>query len=351
MIQSGRISDFVAEGYLVDRRGIRLGYAVASDGCIVEVGDGEAPSAPDLRAVLVRGAINSHTHCGDYGLDVPTGMSLEQLVAPPNGLKHRYLREQPRERLVSDMASFSRDSASLGIGAFVDFREGGAEGCRMLREASGDAIVLGRPVSEEFDCNEISDILSVSDGIGLPSVSDMDHRYIEAVADEVRSRNGIFAIHVSERVREDIDFVLSLDPSFVVHMCEATDSDLLKCAEAEVPVVVCPRSNSYFGKVPPVARMSRFGVDIALGTDNGMICSPNLFEDAFEFCRLMQLQGGDPGDVWSSLVMLGGKILYRHNPIIHPTFQDRISVLPFGGGDPLGALSARDRIFGMELRE
>lgn len=134
------------------------------------------------------------------------------------------------------------------------------------------AVILGRPVSKELDTAEVEGILDVADGIGISSISDMDHRYIEAVADIVRERRKVFAIHVSERVREDIDFVLSLDPAFVVHMCEATDSDLAKCAEAEVPIVVCPTSNRYFGKAPPIARAQAAGADLALGTDNGMLC-------------------------------------------------------------------------------
>lgn len=342
--------EYVLSGYISDRRGIHPGHAVVSDGVVTSIREGEAEDA-DIHAVMVRGIVNGHTHCADYGLSIPPGIGLEELVAPPDGLKHRYLRESSEDVLTDSMSSFSNDSASFGTDYFVDFREGGLEGCRMLRKASPDALVLGRPQSPVFDPEEVSSILDVADGIGISSISDMPFDYIEAVADEVRSRRGIFAIHVSERVREDIDAVLSLDPAFVVHMCEATDDDLLKCAEAEVPIVVCPRSNAYFGKEAPVERMQSCGVDICLGTDNGMLASPDMIAEASRMLGLLERRGGDPDGVWSTLSNVLGKLLYRQKEIIHPTGRDRLAVIPMDGDDPLSALRGyRGDGFGLEIK-
>ena len=342
--------EYVLSGYISDRRGIRPGHVVVSDGIVTSVREGEAEDA-DIHAVMVRGIVNGHTHCADYGLSIPPGIGLEELVAPPDGLKHRYLRESSEDVLTDSMSSFSNDSASFGTDYFVDFREGGLEGCRMLRKASPDALVLGRPQSPVFDPEEVSSILDVADGIGISSISDMPFDYIEAVADEVRSRRGIFAIHVSERVREDIDAVLSLDPAFVVHMCEATDDDLLKCAEAEVPIVVCPRSNAYFGKEAPVERMQSCGVDICLGTDNGMLASPDMIAEASRMLGLLERRGGDPDGVWSTLSNVLGKLLYRQKEIIHPTGRDRLAIIPMDGDDPLSALRGyRGDGFGLEIK-
>lgn len=341
----------VISGHISDMKGIRPGHVVVEDGYVTSVHEGEAEDA-DLRAVMVRGVVNGHTHCADYGLRIPPGMGLEELVAPPDGLKHRYLSESSEDVLTASMSSFSRDSASYGTEYFVDFREGGPDGCRMLRGSSSDALVLGRPISPDFDPEEVSAILDIADGIGIPSISDMPFDYIEAVADEVRSRRGIFAIHVSERVREDIDRVLSLDPAFVVHMCEATDDDLLKCAEAEVPIVVCPRSNAYFGKTPPVARMRSCGADICLGTDNGMLASPDMAMEASCLLGLLESQGGDGDGIWGSMSNVLGKILYRQKEIVHPTGTDRLTVIPLDGEDPLSSLRGYGGGgFGLELRE
>ena len=94
--------EHVISGYISDRRGIRPSHAVVSDGQVISVNEGEAEDA-DLRAVMVRGVVNGHTHCADYGLRIPPGMGLEELVAPQDGLKHRYLRESPEDVLVSSM--------------------------------------------------------------------------------------------------------------------------------------------------------------------------------------------------------------------------------------------------------
>ena len=299
----------------------------------IEIEDGffhEADGVPSFKLALFEDVTDAHTHCADYGLSVPPGMSIEELVAPPDGLKHRYLRDSSKEILSESMSRFAEDARAFGCSAFVDFREGGAEGCRLLREACPEAVVLGRPVSPEFDPGEVEDILRHADGIGLPSISDMPSRYVEQVADAVRERGSILAIHASERVREDIDAVLSLDPAFVVHMCEASDSDLLKCAEAEVPVVACPGSNMYFGKVPPLARMQDMGVDIALGTDNGMLRPPDMAAEASLFVEVMESQGGDPAAVFGALSALNCKILNR-NIRIGGERRRRFMAVPFEG--------------------
>ncbi len=302
---------FSFEGLLVDRCGPRFGYVMVVDGKVVESGEGGCPERPNIRGVALCDVVNGHTHCADYGLRVPRDMSLEELVAPPDGFKHRYLRKASEEEIAESMRKFSADSRRSGAETFADFRESGGAGCRLLRFNAPDAFILGRPISPEFDSNEIDDILDVADGIGISSVSDIDHGYIEAMADAVRSRRKALAMHVSERVREDIDLVLSLDPAFVVHMCEATDGDIAKCAEADVPIVVCPTSNAYFGKVPPIVRAQRLGADLAIGTDNGMIRSPDILAEAAVFMDVTECQGGDPSGALGALTELAGKILNR----------------------------------------
>ncbi len=186
-----------------------------------------------------------------------------------------------------------------------------------------------------------------ADGIGISSISDMPRGYIEDVADFVRDRRAIFAIHVSERVREDIDFVLSLDPAFVVHMCEAEDEDILKCAEAEVPIAVCPGSNRFFGKVPPLSRMMNLGADIALGTDNGMLRKPDLAAEASLFVDIMDEQGGDSSSVFGTFFTLSRKILNR-NIGLGRTIQRRLMTVPFEG-EPLPENVFREGSSGLSL--
>jgi Cytosine deaminase and related metal-dependent hydrolases len=297
-------------GTVLTRDGFVNGYICVESGKIVAIEDGDCPYNALAKGLIVPSIVNSHTHCADGGLKVSPGMSLEDLVAPPSGLKHKYLQTLTDASLADTIKSFATASHNYGSGTFIDFREGGILGCNILRNTSPESTILGRPVSEEYDPEEIDGILNIADGIGISSISDMDFGYIEKIADHVRKTGKIFAIHASERTREDIDLILSLDPTFVVHMTEATDSDLLKCAETEVPIVICARSNLYFKKTPPIKKILNSGVDVALGTDNAMLCEPDLRAEASVFKDILVSQGGDAEDVCGPAFTQGRKILY-----------------------------------------
>jgi len=322
----------VLSGSVLTKEGVVDGYVCIEKGIVVSVEEGDPPLPPLASGLVAPPLVNSHTHCADIGLKVPPGMTLEELVAPPDGLKHAYLRGLDEPSLEKNIRAYADISRGNGIGAFIDFREGGERGCRILRKAAPSATVLGRPLSKEYDAQEISGILDVADGIGISGISDMDRGYIEKVADQVRERRKMFAIHASERTREDIDLILSLDPAFVVHMAEATDSDLLKCAEAEVPIVVCARSNLYFKRTPPVKRMLDCGVDVAIGTDNAMLCDPDMRSEASAFMDVLLSQGGSADGVTDPLLKNGRKLLYPHNKIhVSVGMAAELTVLPCAG--------------------
>lgn len=321
---------FVARGTIHAPHRTYEGYVISENGHLLELGIGEPSDNIDFEADFVIDALNSHTHCADYGLTVPKGLTLNELVAPPDGLKHKYLSEASFEELSDNMRRFGNDSRRFGAASFIDFREGGLNGCLMLRSAYPDAIILGRPISKTYNGDEIEKILEVADGIGISSISDMPYGYIEDVADQVREAGKIFAIHASERIRENIHDVLSLDPAFIVHMCEATDEDLLECAEAEVPIVVCPTSNAYFGKTAPVAKMIECGVDVAVGTDNGMLCTPDIVEESRRLALLAYEQRCTDFDLWKPLTALSSKILNHSHTIQYIRHPRSVAVCPKG---------------------
>lgn len=333
-------------GMIFGKDGFREGYVLTEDGRVVERGDGKPPVPADASGVVIPKTVDAHTHCADAGVKAEPGMTLEELVAPPDGLKHRYLREASDETLVRDMRGFEKEALSAGIGTFLDFREGGLRGCLLARKALSHAVILGRPVSPEFDIREIEDILSVSDGIALSSVSDIDRRYAEKVAHACHAAGKPFALHVSERIREDMESVLSLEPAFVVHMVEATDADILSCADAGIPIVLCPRSNRFFGKTPRAARMLELGADVALGTDNAMLCDPDMRKEASALAGILSAQGGDPADVWKCLADVSGKLLNRTKQISRLLeISDSAVVLPCRGNSPGGALESAEPVF------
>lgn len=331
-------------GTVITSDGPVYGYVLIENGSVREIREGPCPETPTSEGIVMPPLVNGHSHCADCGVKIPNNMNLDGLVGP-GGLKHDYLSKASKETLSENMRRYSEISHTNGIGTFIDFREGGAEGCRLLRETVPGAFIMGRPVSDMFDPNEIDGILETADGIGLSGIGDMPYAYIESVADYVRSKGRMFAIHASEGKREDIDRILALSPSFVVHMASATKKDLVRCADENVPIVVCPRSNRFFGLTPPLALMEECNNETILGTDNAMLCSPDLRGEAREYVSVLKSQGGTGERIWDTLVANGRKILYHERGIgLHPGIDADITIFPSDDGSVRGMLGSNGRI-------
>ena len=316
-------SEKTFSGRIWNGQGFEDGHLVLEDGRVKDVVFGELLRTSDYSGCIMPGIVDTHTHVADAGLVLDRKYGLEELVAPPNGLKHRYLSETDGSKISSDMKSYISRLEASGVSRFIDFREGGIEGARLLRSVSEDAVILGRPISKEYDPNEIDGILRYADGIGLSSITDMDKRYVDAVADHVHKKNKVLALHVSERIREDIDIVITLEPDFIVHMVQATDSDLKKCAENDIPISVCPSSNLYFGMIPPVGRMVDAGAEVSIGTDNGMLFpSADVFDELRAMSGLLEKQGKDPQLAYAMLIAHGHKVLYKKNLTVDKTDKE-----------------------------
>ncbi len=226
---------------------------------------------------------NCHTHIGDAFIHIDKGKkwSVEELVAPPHGLKHVLLQKAKEEDILKGMKEAIETMKSCGTTHFCDFREGGLEGVKLIKKALDgiNAIILGRPLHHAYDKKEMDEILEASDGIGVSSISDWDFWELKKVAEHTNKKKKIFALHASEAVREDINAILDLKPTFLIHMCKANDSDLEIIANEGIPVVVCPRSNAFFGIKTKVEEMKEKGIKLMLGTDNAMINPPNIIEE------------------------------------------------------------------------
>lgn len=303
----------ILSGRILTDGTFRDGYVVIENGIVTEIGEGKAPGDVSAEGIILPGIVDSHTHLGDAGLVLGRRYGLEELVAPPDGLKHRYLRETSDDVLMASMKDYSTSLIESGVSRYMDFREGGERGIRLLRTACPEAFILGRPVSSEYDPNELESLLRTADGIGISSITDMGVHYAESIADAVHRGKKFLAIHVSERIREDIDAVLSLEPDLVVHMVQATDGDMRRCADADVPVSVCTRSNIYFGMIPPVRRMYDAGMRVSAGTDNAMLSSPDIFSEIRTFLGVLKAQGGKPVPALASLIKEGRKLLYQES--------------------------------------
>jgi cytosine/adenosine deaminase-related metal-dependent hydrolase len=235
----------------------------------------EEISSPDL-PWIIPALFNAHTHIGDcVAMDIPVSGSLEEMVTPPLGLKHRILEQAPEEDLVQGMRATIRFMAGAGTGGFADFREGGVPGVRAIKKAS--AGLACRPVILGREGGELA-----SDGAGISSIRDVPG--IEAIVAEVRRAGKILAFHAGERDPDDIESALSYSPDLLVHCTHATRSQLRLIAEEEIPVVVCPRSNWIFGVTgnaerPPLHEMIDLGCRFFTGTDNCMLVQPDLWRE------------------------------------------------------------------------
>ena len=241
------------EGDILTQNDFQKGYVgITRDGTI-EIGKGPPPKKPIAKGIIIPTFVNSHTHIGDSFVKtkkIKLPRNVEKLVGPPNGLKHTLLKTASEKEIITGMDHSIQDMIKTGVSSFCDFRENGISGINQLKTAlknkNINSIILSRPSCLNYDKEEIDLLLKNSAGIGLSSVSDWDFSEIEKIAKHTKTKEKIFALHASEIIREDIDFILDLKPDFLIHMIQVTESDLIRVKEEKIPVVICPRSNDFF---------------------------------------------------------------------------------------------------------
>lgn len=301
-------------GWFYDGRGFREGTVGWEDDVIVEARAGRARDAV-AHGLVIPGLWNAHTHIGDAVVTQELRGSIEDLVAPPNGLKHRILAKAKDEAIIAAMRRAMATMLRTGTTGFSDFREGGLRGLRQLYAALAvlplDGVALGRPTGLAYEPREASALLRASDGIAVSSYVDWPAAELEKLAADARRAGKPFAIHCSERIREDVDKVLDLKPAFLVHMVQATDADLERVADASVPIVVCPRSNAFFGMTPDIPRMLAADVDLRLGTDNAMINVPSMFREIEFAYRVARMRGDVPAREMFQMALRGRRLRDR----------------------------------------
>ncbi len=305
-------------GWFYDGRGFRSGTVGWEGGLVTEARAGSARDAL-AQGLIVPGLWNAHTHLGDAVVSQELKGTLEELVAPPHGLKHRVLARAKDAEVIAAMRRTLATMIRTGTTGFSDFREGGLKGLKLLYAAQAalpvHGLALGRPGGLAYDAREVRAVLRASDGIAVSSYVDWPPEDIEKLAADVRRARKIFAIHCSERIREDLDAVLDLHPAFLVHMIHATDADLTRCADAEVPIVVCPRSNAFFGLTPDISRMLRAGVELRLGTDNAMINVPSMLREIDFAYRIARLRGPVPAREIFEMALRGRRLADPGSPM------------------------------------
>ena len=135
----------------IDLSPVKENIVLDDENNIIEISkdakEGEIIDASDK--IVCPRFINAHTHIGDSIIkDEGDGLSLDEVVKPPHGIKHLALESASDDELIEAMRESMWDMYNLGISHFIDYREGGLEGVKLIKEASKDIpitpIILGR---------------------------------------------------------------------------------------------------------------------------------------------------------------------------------------------------------------
>ncbi len=302
---------------------------------------GASETSVDCEGLLIMpGIINSHTHVGDsIGKDIALGASVDSRVHPVHGIKSRILAETNPKHLATFMRASCMSMIKNGITTFVDFREDGLSGVNLLREAISEipirTIILGRlnlyqdmheirqnraPAAEH--AQDLVELLKKCDGIGISGANEHSNATLQAYSKAPKIR----AIHCMETQdsvktsreitgKSEIIRALRLWPDFLVHMTQASRADLKLAAKKTRGIVVCPRANAVLAEgLPDVREMANAGCNIAIGTDNVMVNSPDMFREMdylWKATMASYRKPMDPRHILKMATVNAGKILKR----------------------------------------
>ncbi|MEF8848495.1 MAG: amidohydrolase, partial [Candidatus Thermoplasmatota archaeon] len=94
------------QGDILTEKGFEKGYLEFNEKNISK-NKGIPPKKPIVKGYILPTFFNSHTHIGDFFVkekNIKLPQKLEKLVEPPNGLKHRLLRNTDEKTITSGMA-------------------------------------------------------------------------------------------------------------------------------------------------------------------------------------------------------------------------------------------------------
>jgi len=255
--------------------------------------------------LLIPGLINSHTHIGDsIAKDIALDKDPDSKINPIFGIKQKILRETEPKKLIYFMRKTVKSMLKKGTTTFVDFREGGLEGVLLMQKVLSNtpirSIILGRieyyqskdqikrntPIPQSYQ-NQIDQLLKNCDGIGISGSNENSDSSLK----EFSKIKKIRAIHCAETTQSCLKSKqvtgktepkrsMLLKPDFLVHMTYASKSDLKIASKKTSGIVVCPRANASLAEgIPNVVQMMKMNCNVAIGTDNVMINSPDLFRE------------------------------------------------------------------------
>lgn len=286
---------------------------VIDDGKIIEMAkdvcEGKIIDATD--SIVCPTFLNGHTHIGDSIIkDEGYGLSLGEMVKPPNGVKHKALANAEDGEIIDAMKKSMWDMFESGTTHFIDYREGGIKGVELLRKASKNLpvtpVILGRDDSfygQNPDLRKVKiairKLLKLADGIALSGFGEISDEVASLITSECRKAGKISSIHVAESMhlqddslrdfnKTEIQRGVVADFDQLVHCTNPRNNDLELIKNSNV--VVCPRANATLNVgVAPLNEMFSKGIKPLLGSDNLMLNSPNLFRELEFSLKIMSV--------------------------------------------------------------
>lgn len=291
--------------------------------------------------LAIPGLINAHTHIGDsVAKDAMAGSDAASRIHPVHGIKRRILESTKPSVLARYMTRSARSMIRCGTTTFVDFREGGLGGVALIRRALTRepirAIILGRLESYDLPAAiranmppppksrraDLEALLGSCDGIGLSGANENTDASLRAYSQAPKLR----AIHAAETAagesfsrrntrRSEVRRALLVRPHFVIHMTHATHAQMRSVARNTRGVVICPRANASLAEgIPKMGALVRAGCNIALGTDNVMLNSPNMLAEmdyAWKSAMALGKAPVSPRNILQMATVNAGKMLGR----------------------------------------
>ena len=298
----------------IDLSPVKENIVIDDENNIIEISkdaeEGEIIDASDK--IVCPRFINAHTHIGDSIIkDEGDGLSLDEVVKPPHGIKHLALESASDDELIEAMRGSMWDMYNLGISHFIDYREGGLEGVKLLKEASEDIpitpIILGRDSSfygEDPNYHQVKvavrKLLKHGDGIGLSGFGEIDTTVAEIICEKCEAAGKISSIHVAENENNQFTSLektnktepqRAFDAGFnqVVHMTNPKEDDINQLSKSNSSLTICPRSNGALSVgMIPLFDVLKTGVKPLIGSDNIMINRPNLFREMEFTLKIMK---------------------------------------------------------------
>lgn len=286
---------------------------VIDDGRIIEMAkdvcEGKIIDATD--SIVCPTFLNGHTHIGDSIIkDEGYGLSLGEMVKPPNGVKHKALANAEDGEIIDAMKKSMWDMFESGTTHFIDYREGGIKGVELLRKASKNLpvtpVILGRDDSfygQNPDLRKVKiairKLLKLADGIALSGFGEISDEVASLITSECRKAGKISSIHVAESMHLQDDSLRDFNKTEIQRGVDADFNQLVHCTNPRnndleliknSNVVVCPRANATLNVgVVPLNEMFSKGIKPLLGSDNLMLNSPNLFRELEFSLKIMSV--------------------------------------------------------------